>query len=114
VLAIDFRQPYVLDEASRLRSAGAIVAQFGASDAALMDVLTGRHAPTGKSPFALARSAGAVVREASDAPGYAEDDTLYPFGSGWDTDGRVGGSALRVGTSLRGVREHHRIGTLRR
>jgi beta-glucosidase len=82
VLAIYFRQPYVLDEASRLRTAGAIVALFGASDAALMDVLTGRHAPTGRLPFALARSADAIVRQASDAPGYDDADTLYPFGFG--------------------------------
>jgi len=82
VLAIYFRQPYVLDEASGLRQAGAIVGLFGASDAALMDVLTGKFPPTGTLPFALANSPAAIVRQAPDAPGYPPEDTLFPFGFG--------------------------------
>jgi beta-glucosidase len=82
VLAIYFRQPYVLDEASGLRQAGAIVATFGVRDAAVMDVLTGRVKPTGKLPFALAANAEAIVMQAPDAPGYEGGDTLYPFGFG--------------------------------
>ena len=82
VLAIYFRQPYVLDEASGLRQAGALVATFGVRDAAVMDVLTGRAGPTGKLPFALAANAQAVVKQAPDAPGYEGADTLYPFGFG--------------------------------
>lgn len=82
ILSVYFRQPYVLDEASGLQNAGAIVALFGADDAALMDVLTGKFAPQGKLPFALANSAEAIVRQASDAPGYSAEDTLYPFGYG--------------------------------
>ena len=82
VLAIYFRQPYVLDEASGLRQAGAIVATFGVKDAALMDVLTGRAKATGKLPFALAANAQAIVKQAPDAPGYDRADTLYPFGFG--------------------------------
>ncbi len=82
VLAIYFRQPYVLDDASGLKRAGAIVALFGADDAALLDVLTGKFKPQGKLPFALANSAAAIVRNAPDAPGYPAADTLYPFGFG--------------------------------
>ena len=82
VLAIYFRQPYVLDEASGLRQAGALVATFGVRDAAIMDVLTGRAKPTGKLPFALASNARAIVTQAPDAPGYDRADTLYPFGFG--------------------------------
>jgi len=82
ILAIRFRQPYVLDGASGMREAGAILATFGVSDAAVMDVLTGKHRPTGKMPFALAGSAKAVAEQASDAPGYPEADTLFPFGHG--------------------------------
>ena len=82
VLAIYFRQPYVLDEASGLRQAGALVATFGVRDAAIMDVLTGRVTPTGKLPFALAGNAQAIVKQAPDAPGYEGGDTLYPFGFG--------------------------------
>ena len=82
VLCIYFRQPYVLDEESGLRSAGAILAGFGVSDAALMDVATGRFAPRGKLPFALARTLQAIRDNAPDAPGYAPADTLFPFGYG--------------------------------
>ena len=65
ILAIRFRQPFVLDEASGLRRTGAILATFGASDATLMDVLTGKHSPIGKLPFALAETAAAILRQDS-------------------------------------------------
>ncbi len=82
MLAIDFRQPYVIDRASGLRDAGALLATFGVSDEALMDVLTGAHRPTGKLPFALAENLEAVLANDPDAPGYPAADTLFPFGHG--------------------------------
>lgn len=82
VLCIYFRQPYVLDEASGLLQSGALVATFGVSDEALMDVLTGAAKPQGKLPFALPRSLAAVEVNDPDAPGYPEKDTLFPFGFG--------------------------------
>ena len=82
VLAIYFRNPYVLDDASGLKDAGAIVASFGVSDVALLEVLSGRFKPIGKLPFALARTLQAVVDNEPDAPGYPAADTLYPFGYG--------------------------------
>ena len=82
ILAIYFRQPYVLDNASGLKDAGAILATFGVRDAAVMDILTGRFNPSGKMPFALANNARAIVEQATDAPGYDNEDTLYPFGYG--------------------------------
>lgn len=81
ILDINFRNPYVLDKESGLRDAGAIIATFGASDAALIDILTGKFAPTGKLPFALAGTLQAVLDNAPDLPGY-KTDTLYPFGFG--------------------------------
>ena len=82
VLSINFRQPYVLDEASGFRQAGAIVAGFGVSNAALLDVLSGKARPQGKLPFALANNLQAVIDNQPDAPGYPAKDTLYPFGFG--------------------------------
>ncbi|MDO8458340.1 MAG: glycoside hydrolase family 3 N-terminal domain-containing protein [Burkholderiaceae bacterium] len=89
VLNIYFRQPYVLDDASGLKKAGAIVAGFGVSNAALLDVLTGKVLatgaavkPQGKMPFALANNLQAVIDNQPDAPGYPAKDTLYPFGFG--------------------------------
>jgi beta-glucosidase len=82
VLAIYFRQPYVLDEASGLRGAGAILATFGVSDAALMSIVSGRFKPQGRLPFALANKLQAVIDNEPDAPGYPAADTLYPYGFG--------------------------------
>ena len=82
VLAIYFRNPYVLDDASGLKAAGAIVASFGVSDAALLEVLTGRFTPVGKLPFALPRTLQAVIDNEPDAPGYPAADTLFPYGFG--------------------------------
>lgn len=84
VLHVYFRQPFVMDEASGLRDAGAIVAGFGMSDTALMDILSGKVAPQGRMPFALAGTAEAIREQYSDLPGYKEtaDGELYPFGFG--------------------------------
>lgn len=82
ILSIYFRQPYVLDEASGLRKANAIMANYGVSDTALMDVLTGKHKPEGKLPWALANKPEAIETQDPDAPGYAKRDTLFPFGHG--------------------------------
>ncbi|WP_052462562.1 glycoside hydrolase family 3 C-terminal domain-containing protein [Nigerium massiliense] len=84
VLSVYFRQPYVLDDASGLKNAGAIVANFGASDTAMLDVLSGRYAPTGRLPFALPKTRAAVEEQYPDLPGYAEtkDGALYEYGFG--------------------------------
>lgn len=89
VLSIYFRQPYVLDDASGLKNAGAIVAGFGVSNTALLDVLSGKvlatgapFKPQGKLPFALANNVKAIVDNKPDLPGYPVADTLYPFGFG--------------------------------
>ncbi|WP_372699006.1 glycoside hydrolase family 3 N-terminal domain-containing protein [Arthrobacter sp. JSM 101049] len=84
VLHVYFRQPFVMDEASGLRDAGAIVAGFGMGDTALFDILSGKVAPQGRMPFALAGTAEAIDEQFSDLPGYREttDGALYPFGYG--------------------------------
>ncbi|MGR0218699.1 glycoside hydrolase family 3 N-terminal domain-containing protein [Agromyces sp. ZXT2-6] len=84
VLDIYFRQPYVLDEASGLRDAGAILANFGNSTASLMDIVSGEFNPQGRMPFALAGTREAIVQQNPDTPGYDETDdgALFPFGFG--------------------------------
>ena len=79
VLAIYFRNPYVLDDESGLKDAGAILATFGVSDTAILEVISGRFTPRGKLPFALARTLQAVVDNEPDVPGYPAGDTLYPL-----------------------------------
>lgn len=82
IIAVYFRQPFVLDDASGLKNAGAILAHFSVSDTALMDVLSGKFKPRGKLPFALANSLQAILDNDPDVPGYPARDTLYPFGFG--------------------------------
>ncbi|MDI9628492.1 MAG: S-layer homology domain-containing protein [Acidobacteriota bacterium] len=82
VLSVYFRQPYVLDQASGLQDAGAIVAGFGVTDSALWDVLSGNFAPQGKMPFALANNVAAIASQDPDLPGYQASDTLFGFGHG--------------------------------
>jgi beta-glucosidase len=82
VIAIYFRQPFVLDDASGLKDAGAILGHFSVSDTALMDVLSGKVRPQGKLPFALANRLQAIQDNQPDVPGYPVQDTLYAFGFG--------------------------------
>lgn len=84
VLDIYFRQPFVLDEASGLLNAGAILANFGNSTAALMDVVSGEFNPQGRLPFALAGTREAIIQQNADTPGYDETDdgALFPYGFG--------------------------------
>lgn len=82
ILSIDFRQPYVLDEPSGVLNAAGILATFGVSDAAVMDIIMGEFKPSGKLPFALAKTSAAIIKQDPDAPGYPAEDTLFPFGFG--------------------------------
>jgi beta-glucosidase len=84
IISIYFRNPYVLDDASGLKSAGALIATFGVRDAAQLDVISGRAEPQGRLPFALPRSTRSVVEQHPDAPGYSEtkDGALFSFGHG--------------------------------
>ncbi|MFM0157562.1 glycoside hydrolase family 3 protein [Paraburkholderia sediminicola] len=61
--------------------ATAILANFGASDAALFDVLTGKGQPQGKLPFELPSSMAEVTAQLEDVP-HDTAHPLYPFGYG--------------------------------
>lgn len=84
VISIYFRNPYVLDDASGVKSAGALLATFGVSDKAQLDIISGRATPQGRLPFALPKTTQAVMDQHPDAPGYGEtnDGALYPYGFG--------------------------------
>jgi beta-glucosidase len=62
-------------------TARALIANFGVSDAALIDVLTGRAKPEGKLPFELPSSMEAVAAQRPDMP-HDSARPLYPFGLG--------------------------------
>ena len=59
----------------------ALLASFGTSDAALLDVLTGAAAPQGVLPFDLPRSMDAVIASRPDVP-FDTADPLFHFGHG--------------------------------
>ena len=61
--------------------ASALIGNFGVSDAALLDVVTGKAQPEGKLPFELPSSAEAVARQKEDVP-YDSENPLFPFGHG--------------------------------
>ena len=61
--------------------ARALIVNFGVSDAALLDVLTGRAKPEGKLPFELPSSMRAVATQKSDVP-HDSPNPLYRFGFG--------------------------------
>ena len=77
VLYLD--RPAVIPEIAG--AAKALLAEYGASDAAVLDVIFGRAAPEGRLPFELPRSMEAVRAQKPDVP-YDSEDPLYPFGFG--------------------------------
>ncbi len=79
VVAMYFDRPYVVPEIAK--EAAALVAHFGITNEALLDVLTGVHAPTGKMPFELPSSMDAVRAQKEDVP-HDSKDPLFPYGHG--------------------------------
>ncbi len=58
-----------------------LLANFGASDEALLDVIFGKVNPSAKLPFEMPSSMEAVRNQKEDMP-YDSKDPLFPFGSG--------------------------------
>ena len=56
----------------------ALVGEFGASDDAVLDVLTGNARPEGRLPFELPSSMAAVEAQQPDAP-HDSEKPLYPI-----------------------------------
>jgi beta-glucosidase len=58
-----------------------LLADFGASDAAVLDVIFGKAKAEGRLPFELPSSMEAVRTQNADVP-YDSAQPLYPFGFG--------------------------------
>jgi beta-glucosidase len=79
VVDIYLDRPAVIPEIAG--ESAALLASFGAGDAAVLDLIFGRFSPSGKLPFELPSSMEAVRRQKSDVP-YDSPDPLFPFGYG--------------------------------
>ncbi len=81
VLVLHLERPAVIPEL--VDGCSAVVAVFGASDEAVLDVLFGRARPEGRLPFELPSSMEAVRAQLPDVPGDSPDP-LFGFGHGLD------------------------------
>jgi beta-glucosidase len=79
IVDIHLDRPAVIPEIAR--KCAALLADFGASDAAVFDVIFGRFQPSGKLPFELPSSMEAVRKQKEDLPQDSENP-VFPFGHG--------------------------------
>ncbi|WP_234650521.1 glycoside hydrolase family 3 N-terminal domain-containing protein [Dyadobacter sp. CY356] len=83
VLVINFSSPWVLDEIDS-KAASTILATFGTTADAVLDVVSGQFNPTGKLPFTIPVSNQVVTDNKSDIAGSMEPKgyALFSFGAG--------------------------------
>ncbi|MFF2507758.1 glycoside hydrolase family 3 protein [Streptomyces sp. NPDC058067] len=79
IVLINLERPAVIPEIAE--RAAALVADYGASDDALLDVVFGRARPEGRLPFELPRSMAAVQASRTDVP-HDTADPVFPYGAG--------------------------------
>ena len=75
VLVINYTNPWVIGEIYNDKSKGnikAVLATFGTTPDALLDVISGKFNPTGKMPFSTPVSDEVVTNQKEDVPGYLE------------------------------------------
>ena len=81
VLVVNYTNPWVISEiynAQTMPNIKAVIATFGTSTDALIDVITGKFNPTGKMPFTTPSSEKEVSENKADIPGIKESKT-YPL-----------------------------------
>lgn len=79
IVTIYIDRPAVIPEISD--AAKALIAEYGADDAAVLNVIFGKARPEGRLPLELPSSMEAVRNQKEDLP-YDSEDPLYPFGFG--------------------------------
>jgi beta-glucosidase len=79
VLVVHLERPTVMPEL--VEACAAVLAVFGASDEAVLDLLFGRAQPEGRLPFELPSSMAAVRAQKPDVP-FDSEAPLFPFGFG--------------------------------
>ncbi|MFS2027195.1 glycoside hydrolase family 3 C-terminal domain-containing protein [Massilia sp. GER05] len=79
IVTVNLERPAILTNV--VDKTRAVLATFGISDEALLDVVTGKGTPEGHLPVELPSSMAAVARQRSDLP-YDSERPLFPFGFG--------------------------------
>lgn len=87
VLAVNYTNPWVIDEIYNEKSKQnilGVLATFGTTTDAVLDVITGKFNPTGKMPFTTPISEDAAQKQLSDVPGYLKGKE---YGLFWNNEG---------------------------
>ena len=79
VVTMYLERPAVIPEIAG--EAGAVLANFGASDRAVMDLIFGKATPSGKLPFDMPSDRESVLQQREDVP-FDLQDPLFRFGHG--------------------------------
>ncbi len=79
LVVVNLERPAILTEINDKSSA--LIAEFGASDEVLADIIFGKFNPSGKLPFELPSTWEAVQKQLEDVP-YDSENPLYKFGYG--------------------------------
>lgn len=86
LLVINYTNPWVIDEVynQKTKNIVGVLATFGTTADALLDIITGKFNPTGLMPFSTPVSDEAVENQKEDVPGYLEDTgyALFKYDEG--------------------------------
>ena len=87
ILAINYTNPWVIDEIyndQTKKNIKGVIATFGTTNEALLDIVLGKFNPTGKMPFTTPISEMAIEKQLSDVPGYlkGKEYALFKFNEG--------------------------------
>ncbi len=85
ILVVNYTNPWVINEVYNEQTKvniKAVLATFGTTPDALLDVVTGKYNPTGKMPFSTPSSDEAVSNQKEDVPGYMEGKGYALFNCG--------------------------------
>ena len=86
ILVVTLDRAAILTPFVGMPGIAALAGVYGASDAAVLDALSGRIPPRGRLPFELPSSMAAVEAHAPDEPG-GSADPLFPLGHGLVLEG---------------------------
>lgn len=87
ILVINYTNPWVIDEVYNDKTKAnikGVLATFGTTTDALLDVIAGKYNPSGKMPFSTPFSDTAVESQKEDVPGYLEGEgySLFKYDEG--------------------------------